>query len=72
MVRKIGHISISDTPCHAPMRLMDIINRNKSGGHTCTLALCYLTSVEWMQGQGCHREVGNMFNARKWLYTSRK
>ncbi len=38
MVRKIGHISISDTPCHAPMRLMNIITRIKSGGphvHTC-------------------------------------
>ncbi len=37
---KIGHISTSETPCHAPLRFMAIINGIKSGegeggGHPC-------------------------------------
>ncbi len=46
IVRKTKHTSTSDASCHAPLRLMNIINGIRSRGHPCTFEVLP-RSVKW-------------------------
>ncbi len=69
---RLGISLVLTPPATPPWDSWISLTGSKAGGHPRTLALWSLTSVEWTQGQGWHREVGNVFIARKWLLPGNK